>query len=374
MRFIGFRSDATWIRTRQTILGIIAFFMLTTFASIPFRFHTTFDEKIWLVSIIPIFLILAGNFVNEIILGGIQNANPRIKKITDIYENYENVPEYCKILSLHLEALRKISKIFFSFQALIYHTPVLGGVILSLWNQQFIYSLSLYVPFLDRDSLVGFIVNTILQIFGSILVFFCMISFNLDHILMTTQVIPFVDILCCKMKEFRSFIEKRKMREKSIFHGAVNCSQTNRKLLDFVMSYELYQNFVDNFSSDAHKFIYFVVVSISAIAIGLSGFVACKYSIFIGICLSIVYFFNIAFFCFFGSMMEHQNQKLLNEFYNFPWYELSQSQKKVFLLMLMVLQNASQINVPIIGNVNVELMTDVLNSSYSYLTFLINFL
>jgi hypothetical protein len=366
------------MKTRQTILVLFGLFKLFNYASIPFRFETTFVEKVWYVSIIPIISIIATNFITEFLLNGINMAVDRFEVINNLYKSQEHVPEHREILLRYLKSLRKAFKIIPIFLAVVYHMPLAAGLILAWWKQKFIYSVSFYVVFMDRHSLSGFVVNTILQLMATSLVYVCMMSFNLYHLFITTQVIPMTNIYCFKLREIgKLLVTKNRIttnpRLVLKFAHQLKFATVNQKLLNFVREYENYTNYIDMLTKTRGKFLYLVVVSISAAAIGLSGFLAWKYSISIGLFLFIIYFLNIALFCVFGTLMEHQNKKLLDEFYNFPWFELSESQKKIFLQMLMVLQDSRQINTWIIGNLKVELLTTILNSSYSYLMFLINF-
>jgi hypothetical protein len=68
-----------------------------------------------------------------------------------------------------------------------------------------------------------------------------------------------------------------------------------------------------------------------------------------------------------------QKEKLLNELYAFPYYELSNSKQKMILQFIHLVQNSSEFKIPLIGGLNMELFTDVMNCSYTYFMFLLEF-
>jgi hypothetical protein len=331
-------------------------------------------EKVWFCLLIPLAIIVVSSLIPELFLNGIQVGFRRIEMISILYKAHEREPKFHKNLIQYLHLTQKIFRLFFIFQAVIFHTPVIGGIFLSIWNGQFFYCFSFYVMFLDPDSLIGYIVNTTSVLISSILVFLGMVTLNQDHILFTTQVVPLTDIMCLKLEMFKKLIQtkskKRTNRKANLTKYKI---LVEKHLRTFIKDHEKYREYANIFSGTRMKFIYFVIVSISSLAIGLSGFFAFKYSMFIGLSLFLVYIFNIAFFCVLGTLMEHQNKKLVNEFYDLPWHELSSSQQKTFLQMLIILQDANQPNTWIIGELNFETLKIVINTSYSYLTFLMNF-
>jgi hypothetical protein len=77
--------------------------------------------------------------------------------------------------------------------------------------------------------------------------------------------------------------------------------------------------------------------------------------------------------CIEGTLISHQKQKLLDELYSFPWYELSISKQKTFLQFIHLVQQSSEFEVPIIGILDMELFTNVMNGAYSYFMYLFNF-
>jgi hypothetical protein len=58
---------------------------------------------------------------------------------------------------------------------------------------------------------------------------------------------------------------------------------------------------------------------------------------------------------------------------SFPWYELSNRKKKMFLQFIHLVQNSTELIAPIVGDVDMELFTDVMNGGYSYFNYFYNF-
>jgi hypothetical protein len=75
-----------------------------------------------------------------------------------------------------------------------------------------------------------------------------------------------------------------------------------------------------------------------------------------------------------GTIVSHQNEKLLRAVCNFPWYNLSVKKQKVYMQFIHQCQQATSIDLHIIGTFDMELFTNIMNLSYKYLNFVMNFM
>lgn len=113
--------------------------------------------------------------------------------------------------------------------------------------------------------------------------------------------------------------------------------------------------------------------SIDSACIGL-GIVYTRFSsLSVGILAVCIHVFNVLMQCIEGTIVSIQNEKLLMGILNLPWYELSKSQQKIFLQFIHECQGTHVLTVPIVGTLNMQLFTNVVNGAYSFLMFIIQF-
>jgi hypothetical protein len=122
------------------------------------------------------------------------------------------------------------------------------------------------------------------------------------------------------------------------------------------------------------EMITFTTLYVNFIGIGLS-LVAIRFtSPWFAVSALIIFVIQVFIQCFEGTLVAVQNEKLLENLHEFPWYELSNSQKKIFLQFLCICQNSSSFKLPIFGDVDMELFTNIMQASYSFLMYVIKFI
>ena len=87
----------------------------------------------------------------------------------------------------------------------------------------------------------------------------------------------------------------------------------------------------------------------------------------------LIYFIEVLIPCTIGTVIEHQHDRLLDELCAFPWYELSLKEQKIFLQLIHKCQYLNSLELPLVGDVNFELLKDILNAAYSYCMYILNF-
>jgi hypothetical protein len=96
-------------------------------------------------------------------------------------------------------------------------------------------------------------------------------------------------------------------------------------------------------------------------------------SIPIGIAALITFLSQLGVYCVLGTLIEIQNDKLLQKVNEFPFYELRNQKQKIFLQFIHAVQVTTNLELPLIGSTNMELFKDVVSAGYSFLGFVSNF-
>jgi hypothetical protein len=94
----------------------------------------------------------------------------------------------------------------------------------------------------------------------------------------------------------------------------------------------------------------------------------------IGLVVTFDYFAQVIVLCSYGAIITHQKEKIVEELCGLPWYELSNKNQKIFLQFIHMCQSSNELELPLIGVLDMRILTDVVNGSYSYFMFLYNFL
>ena len=117
----------------------------------------------------------------------------------------------------------------------------------------------------------------------------------------------------------------------------------------------------------------FVTLTSGGLALCLATLTMLSYSAIIGIIGIFFYLIQIGTSCILVTSIVYQYEKFLDEIYEFPWYLLSNSDQKIFLQFLQICQDFDIFELPMIGKVDMELFTSVINTGYSYFMFIWNF-
>lgn len=116
----------------------------------------------------------------------------------------------------------------------------------------------------------------------------------------------------------------------------------------------------------------YLQLSIS-LSIALSIVITFNVALKLGIACTILFFSQDLTPSLMGLLIQNQNEKHLQCCCGFPWYYLDKSGKNVFLEFIKVIQNTSMFKLPIVGVLNMQLLTNVMNASYTYFNFFVNF-
>lgn len=316
---------------------------------------------------------LVGRFIHD----DEQNVLDIQEIIDEFYENEEKLFERQNFLTSRVMLIDVAVKYYMLINGILFHIPIITSVIISIYFQDFIPSAPFYVPFVDPDQLQGFVVNEILMAFTSTMMFMLLIVMDLTYFYYALQSIPIGDIFVANLKEFEESLNKLNDIESKSYRGKnIQKPKSKNTVLDLskkqivklITDFNNYNNFLSLLITYMHM-PSLSIISTNAIAIGLSILVALFFSIPIGISMGLIFLLQILLPCIEGAIISHQNEKILNAVWEFPWYELSTTNQKIWLQFLHQCQNANEYKVMIFGRVNMELFANAIKTAYSTLMF-----
>lgn len=178
-----------------------------------------------------------------------------------------------------------------------------------------------------------------------------------------------VDVYGLKLNRFAELLnENDKKCEKS----QRDIKKESEALKSLIESFFEYLDFIKPLQKIIN---YTTIIAIvcNSVAIGMAGFIARFYSIPIGVSFLIVFIMEVAVPCVIGEIIKHQNEKMLKEVCLIPWYKLSSKNRRDYLQYLIMCQNLPALETPLIGNLNSELLMNIVMGGYSYLMIILNF-
>lgn len=152
-----------------------------------------------------------------------------------------------------------------------------------------------------------------------------------------------------------------------------NLKTMKTRLIELIKYYKEFNDFL-TFNQNFMKITQFFAISINAVGIAMSIVILQKFSVFVGFTSLFVLICHIAYPCVLGALMEHQSHRIIDILWDFPFYELDIKDQKIFLQFLLFAQQFPEFEMPIFGNVDMELFKNVVYGGYSYFTFIINFI
>jgi len=318
--------------------------------------------------------------------GQMENIN---KSIKDFYEQKQEISsEINEVLCSKLKITYFCLKLYIFSNFLMYHIPMIIIWIKAAYYKEFIIIIEIYLPWIDPKTVIGYSITMILQTMQIITIHICYLIGDVNVLTTCLHVVPRSEYLMIKIREVGSnlrvkkVILGRKTCWKSV-SSTINPSTSNQipeassrtisdQLRDIIKEYNGYNEYIQ-IAVSLFSLTVFVSLSINAISIALTIVYIRLHSVMIGLTFMINFTYLIVNPCIFGSIISYQNEKLLTELCGFPWYELPLKDQKVYLQMLHAFQNTAGLEVPIIGKLNLELCTDIINKVYTFLMYIINF-
>ena len=325
------------------------------------------------------------------------------KIIDDFYVENEKNETFCKILKFNVRFFRKLVVAYLFISCIIYHLPAATGLISIFINGNFVLPVPIKFPYIDTNSIFGFFICQILTVLVSTTLFLIIAAGDVQNIYFTLQSISMVDILSLKLQilgddfvkcqKLETEVHKRiyllkyrkrnsnfqKFENNSIIKSYAELNDlkilkdsTNQKFLSLINKYNNYNYYISKILS-FRELITFTTLYLNFIGIGLSLVLIKLSSVLFGIVTGIIFTLQVFANCLEGTLVSSQNKKLLTKVQEFPWYELSNSQKKIFLQFICICQSTNSFNLPIFGDINMQLFTDIMQAAYSFLMYINQF-
>lgn len=335
------------------------------------------------------FVVHSENILNEIQI-----------KLFQFYKVHECNLKYRKILLEKSAICHQIVKTYMISCGICYFMPVLSTIVNAILTSQLKLMAPVFIPYLDHEELLGFVVNTI---FFIPITFFLYLSIGIGEFLIIFfgyQGVPMIDLMCLKMDELEESLEifeaekckkidpiltQMPSTSKWMAVQAIKNAQTakemtqkverariEQKLIGIINDYCFYTNFFESILA-AIQWPSFLRFSANSYALCICVLTLLTSSKLIGLSLFILFLLQIAIDCVIGTRIEMQNERFLNKLCGFPWYHLSKPKQMIFLQFIHLCQNGIEFGLPMIKKVDMELFSTILKGAYSFFMYLWTF-
>jgi hypothetical protein len=337
--------------------------------------------------------LLVIRFINKLIRNTNDCVQRLFKTTLAFYKQEEQISEHRPVLLLNLKFLDSLVSYFFFVSLVGINVPALTAWILSWYTGELILPAPVFLPYTDPKTLFWYIVNSALLASFEMLLFVLFMTTDVLYIFFIYQSVPMVDIYCMKLRRFGEKLVKVKTQKiaeqvepstsKKLVQNfrskltlehekAKKIETVERQLIAFIKEFNTYNEYV-KLILFFMEYPTFASMSLNSVSIGMAIVVMLYYSKAIG-GVMIIFLFSLVFTpCVQGTVISHQKKKLVDEICAFPWYELSKTNQKLFLQLIHLTQNSTELTVPIVGQMNMERFTDVMSGGFSYFSYLYNF-
>jgi hypothetical protein len=233
--------------------------------------------------------------------------------------------------------------------------------------------INLFLPFTTPDG-IGFWINQIAFTLCMPLIYY-LNTFVGVYIPLSMHTIAMVNVISKLIDDTKDNVDKvqKSVDVKKKFDSNLNVNESvDEMLVKLINIQKDYENFKSIFLSYSITTTFFEA-TVNSFGIGLSIAYIYFISIPLGTTLLFMHVVQLAIFCSVGVLIENQNERLLSKVIDFPWIELKQKNKKIFLQLIHVCQNSLNLEVPIYGVVNLTTFTATIDAGYDFFNYLINF-
>jgi hypothetical protein len=340
--------------------------------------------------------VISARFFNKVLRKSNDCIQAMFKTTIEFYEREEQTPEHRPVLHANIKFLVSLIKYFFLVSSLFNVVPGPTAWILSWYTGELILLSPVYLPYTDPTTPFWYIINSAILAFYEMILFVVIMTSDVFYIFFIYQSVPMVEIYCMKLRKFGEKLNEVKTQKiaeqpgpstsknhsRNLWNRAAQMALEHenakekeiveQQLVTLIKEFNTYNEFVAAILFFMEYNI-FATMSLNSMGIGLAIVVTLYYSKAIGAVMILNLFLLVLVPCVEGTVILQQKEKLLNEMCAFPWYELSKPKQKIFLQLIHLVQNSNDLNVVIVGDVDMELFTDVMNGAYSYFNYLYNF-
>lgn len=269
-----------------------------------------------------------------------------------LYEKNEKFEDQRKSM---MKCCSKVEK-GIKFMILTYALSICGPVIASLID--FIATgnttapVPIAVPFVDRDSALGFMVNFPLHLIMSAIAFFGFSSNDTAAFLFAAHEAVFVDVIKLNLSRITENLDAPKAENQK-------CGEKVKKLMK-----ELSESHADlkAFHESLCKLTvkpYSAMVFFNTYAVCACGITLLTSDYYSAIGLAVSSIFQLLIVCGIGTFVCHQHKRLLDVLWEFDWYKLELADRKDFLSFLTFAQQPINLEPYIVGILDMELFIKV---------------
>lgn len=283
-------------------------------------------------------------------------------------------PTFYKKLEKSQKISEMLTKIFLYLNFIAYLVPPFSSVLdFILTGSRDIIS-PILIPYTDLNTNFGYFLNVTILTLLCMLAFVGFSSHDGSFLLYGYQCVAYVDILSIKLDELSESITQKSKNENFTTEKILKNEKIKKKLVEILKVHEDYEEFkrlLEIFGGIPS----FVAIFVNMCAICLPIIGALKVSFIPGIIAALTYFFQLAIPCIIGNLISLQNERLSKLIYDMPWYDIDVIEtKKIFLQFLVFSQQTRSIKVTMLGVLDNELLTKLVNTIYTYCTVLLSLL
>ncbi|CAG9805951.1 unnamed protein product [Chironomus riparius] len=321
---------------------------------------------------IPLILQIFSRIINRYGLNDEAINRELLERLMQFNRNHENNLIYRLVL------LKKLNFYYSFFNAtslgyfIVIHMPFIGIIASAAFSGTYQLMAPIYLPFVDATKLWGFIVNAIVQLLLTEITFFALTTLDFQFMFYSYHIASMFDILSMKFTEFGNKLTdhprsnfKYIVRKFIIRVHKDPAERSNKEMLiHLIKDYYKITKYTSLLFKEM-KIPVFMTITSGGFALCLSALTMLSNSTIIGALGIFFYMTQIATSCILVTFVIHQYEMFLNRIYKFPWYLLSNSDQKIFLQYLQICQNFDDFELPMIGTVDMELFTTVVNTDFN---------
>ncbi|EDS29230.1 Odorant receptor 83c [Culex quinquefasciatus] len=280
----------------------------------------------------------------------------------EIFELLCENPTNKQVMDKDLKVAIFLQKFIFGWNVQTSVLMIPGPVLVWLVSGKMILFFLYRLPIIDDQSAAGFLLNLIYHA-AILLIPFCN-SGGIDSLLVAliVPISAFINAIANEVFEINELLETDRRDELAIKTKLNRIARLHQLLLEYVSLLE------DTFNGMA-------LVRIGTIVLGTISAIITFFET--GDPMTFVFipvlFVQLSQCCLLGTIIPVKNEELIEHLYDIKWYLLPEGHAKHVSLMLHQAQNAPTLTIGKYAPLNVESYEQILNSIYSFVTFLITF-
>lgn len=257
-----------------------------------------------------------------------------------------------QLLATHIGRIRFVMKFLLVIHAFCQFAPIFWSFMIFFFQNRYVYPLPIYLPFVERYSSIGFVVNCSFQIFLNVMLYMGNPATDTGYFLLLTQLKIEIDIFQCSIEDLSkcllSYQFKTLEEQKIIDDTLIRIIDDHRKITYF---HDLLESILNKQ--------FFVLIAMNVYVICASGvsLITSEFTVAIGI--AILYPIQIFIVCALGTFVCHQQDRMEAILWKLEWYKLKPIDQKKFLFFMLNVQQGLSLEPLFIGVINMELFTTV---------------